>query len=159
MSANSASSSYTILFVEDDDLLRNVIAPVLISAGYRILTASNAAEALEVRARFAAPVHVLVTDVGLPGMNGEELSQRLTASEPGLRTIFTSGYADLTASYNIRSRISFLAKPFSMAALLGIVRKTLDLAVDETDSVPPLTTIVPFIDEPDSAQTGMTVAS
>lgn len=84
----------TILLVEDEVFVREVTQEVLEMAGYTVITACDAAEAIRVFERHNNLVHLLVTDVVMPGMNGRELANRLLMRRPDLKTIFISGYAD-----------------------------------------------------------------
>jgi len=118
----------TILFVEDEDFLRTVVADVLTGAGYHVLAASNGVEATEVRAQYHGPLHLLLTDFCMPLKNGEILAEELRAAEPDLRTIFISGYGDMAEGAAPSDRISFLPKPFSIRALISKIRETLDTA-------------------------------
>ena len=110
----------TILLVEDDASVRNFAARVLREAGYTVVEASNGLEALQLAAeRQESPIHLLVADVVMPHMGGEELAQHLKAAHPGLRAIFISGY---TAQATVRSEapdeaVEFLQKPFTATTL------------------------------------------
>lgn len=84
----------TILLVEDELFVRDVTQELLEMCGYTVLTACDAAEGIRVFDRHKGPVHLLVTDVVMPGMNGRELAKRLMVRCPELKTIFISGYAD-----------------------------------------------------------------
>ncbi len=118
----------TILVVEDQHELRSLICEVLGDAGHTVLAAANGLEALARAESHAGPVQLLLTDVVMPGMNGRELAQRLTALRPGLRVLFVSGYAsDVIAKHGVlEERVNLLEKPFSRASLLRRVRGVLD---------------------------------
>jgi two-component system cell cycle sensor histidine kinase/response regulator CckA len=122
----SSTELKTILFVEDEDFLRTVISEVLTNAGYRVLTASNGLEALSVRAQFAGPLDLLLTDFCMPLKNGEDLALELMALEPGLKTIFTSGYGDIRETGEAIPHITFLPKPFSIKTLIRKIHETID---------------------------------
>ena len=118
----------TILVVEDNDLVRELICSVLGHAGYRILEARNGAHALRVYQEFAGTVHLLVTDVVMPGMmSGRELAQRLTALSPNLKVLYLSGYTDNTIVHRgvLEPGIAFLQKPFTADVLTEKVRQVL----------------------------------
>jgi len=116
-----------ILLVEDEALVRRVTAEVLASAGYRLLIARNAAEAVQVCCRGLVPVDLLLTDVVLPGKNGRELAGECRALYPGIRVLLISGYAEqLALSETSGEGHEYLAKPFSTYALLRKVREVLD---------------------------------
>jgi PAS domain S-box-containing protein len=121
------AGSETILVVEDADVLRPLLLAVLESYGYRVLIAASGAEALEIAARERESIHLLITDVVMPGMNGRELAERLQADLPGLRVLFTSGYpADQTIRRGIaEGRVSFIQKPYHPDELARIVRRIL----------------------------------
>jgi CheY-like chemotaxis protein len=118
----------TILVVEDQAELRSLICEVLGDAGHTVLAAANGLEALARAESHAGPVHLLLTDVVMPGMNGRELAERLTALRPELRVLFVSGYArDVIAKRGVlEERVDLLEKPFSRANLLRRVRRALD---------------------------------
>ncbi len=106
--------SETILLVEDDESVRKLTAQMLKHLGYTVLIAQNGGEALEI-ARSGRRIHLLLTDVVLPGMNGQEIAEQIRAFQPEIKTVFMSGYpgrvtADLGVS---EANVSFLQKPFS----------------------------------------------
>jgi two-component system, cell cycle sensor histidine kinase and response regulator CckA len=84
----------TILLVEDEAAVRGLVREILSRLGYRVLVASDGIEALAVSQRFAEPIHLLLTDVIMPGMDGRELAERMMVARPDTRTLFMSGYAD-----------------------------------------------------------------
>ena len=115
-----------ILLVEDEAFVRRVTAEVLESAGYRLLIAENAAEALQVCRQGAIPPHLLLTDVVLPGKNGRELARECRALFPLLGVLLISGYAEqLALSESGDDGHEYLAKPFSTHTLLRKVREVL----------------------------------
>lgn len=125
--------SETVLLVEDDPSVSALIRLTLQNAGYRILAADTGRSALALWEENGARVNLLLTDLVMPdGVSGSDLADRLTARRPRLPVVFTSGYSsevagrDLGAS-ELQGR-HFLAKPFTGAALLGIVRRALDAA-------------------------------
>jgi PAS domain S-box-containing protein len=120
--------SETILLVEDEGQLRVLARDILRGAGYQVLDAPNAAEALRVAERHAGPVHLLLTDVVMPHTGGRELARRLAASRPRMRVLYMSGYTDdaIVQHGVVDPGISFLPKPITPDALLGKVREALD---------------------------------
>jgi CheY-like chemotaxis protein len=118
----------TILVVEDHAEVRELVVAALEARGYRILAASDAEQAAILAREHARPVHLLITDVVLPGQNGRGLADRLSAEQPGLRVLFTSGYTqDVIAHRGIlEAGIDYLAKPFSPDDLARRVRAILD---------------------------------
>jgi PAS domain S-box-containing protein len=116
----------TILLVEDDPAVRQLSERILRTAGYRVLVGVDGEDALAV-AGAHADIDLLVTDVVMPGMNGQQLADRLTDLRPGLPVIFTSAYTRgvLTDTGDDRT-VAFLDKPFTAAALTAKVRSVLD---------------------------------
>jgi two-component system, cell cycle sensor histidine kinase and response regulator CckA len=115
----------TILFVEDEEFVRDVTREVLLSAGYKVLTAGNASEALVAYGEHSGEVELLLTDVILPGATGRTLAARLVLKNPGLSVLFVTGYAEQMAVRE-SEHASCLAKPFSTGVLLRKVREALD---------------------------------
>jgi len=92
------NGSEMILLVEDQEAVRQLMKRILEVHGYQILEAGNSAEALDIVRKYSGEIHLLLTDVVLPGINGKELSERLKALRPKLKVLFTSGYtADIIA--------------------------------------------------------------
>ncbi len=120
-----------ILLVEDEAFVREVTGEVLRSAGYRVLAAKNAAEAVRLYSAHQdanrGEVELLLTDVVLPGESGRALSRRLQRENPGLKILLVSGYAEQLALSEAQ-REEFLAKPFSTEVLLRRVRQLLHRA-------------------------------
>jgi two-component system, cell cycle sensor histidine kinase and response regulator CckA len=127
-------SRETVLLVEDEDLVRVLAKRVLERAGFTVLTAENAEQAMALSADHVGPIDLLLTDVIMPRILGPELALRLEILRPGLRVLFTSGYtagsAGLTASMPADAR--FIDKPFSPSDLVEAVRAAID------DMSPPL---------------------
>jgi signal transduction histidine kinase/ActR/RegA family two-component response regulator len=126
--ADSPGGDETILIVDDEDSLVGVTKRMLDAVGYVTLTATNGPEALRLVQARPAPIHLLVTDVVMPGMSGPELAARLAATHPETRVLFTSGYADdgrLREALEDRSAM-LLGKPYSASELRRVVRDVLD---------------------------------
>jgi CheY-like chemotaxis protein len=120
----------TILLVEDEAFVRKVTAEVLESAGYRLVIAGDAGEALAYRGHLA-PVDLLLADVIMPGMSGCELAAELTSVYPSTRVLLMSGYTGQLIDRELPScGWERLAKPFSIHTLLSRVREVLDKPVD-----------------------------
>jgi PAS domain S-box-containing protein len=119
--------SETVLLVEDEAAVREVTREQLESLGYRVLSCADAAEALAACAGRADPLHLLLTDVVMPGMNGRELAERLTQGRPGLRVLYTSGYGeDVIARHGVlEPGVLLLQKPYPLTKLAGLVRTAL----------------------------------
>ena len=120
--------SETVLICEDDPAVRRLAARMLSRAGYAVLQAKDGEEALRADTEHPHPIHVLLTDVIMPGMNGQELSEALTDRRPELKTIFFSGYAaDLISDRGLlREHVEFIRKPFVREELLERLRQVLD---------------------------------
>ena len=126
--AEATGGTETILAVEDEPALRELVQVVLESAGYRVLLAENGQNALALFAEHADEIDLLITDMVMPGgINGRELAARLQTQKPGLRAVFTSGYSsDLMGDDAPHSNeIDFLQKPYDPDTLLRLVRACL----------------------------------
>jgi two-component system, cell cycle sensor histidine kinase and response regulator CckA len=112
--------SETILLVEDETAVRHFARRALEANGYCVLVAADGAEALSIAEQHAGPIHLLLTDVVMPGIGGPELARRLSAARPTLRVLFSSGYTDdETVRQGVReSGTAFLQKPFAPEDLL-----------------------------------------
>lgn len=120
--------SETILLVEDAELVRTLAWDVLLASGYRVLQAANADSALAICERNKHRIDLLLSDVVMPGMNGNELAQHLLTLHPEMRVLFMSGYTEDTIIHHgvLDEGINFLQKPFSPGALAVKVREVLD---------------------------------
>jgi PAS domain S-box-containing protein len=115
----------TLLFVEDDDLLRHLTVAELASHGYRLIEASNGDEALKAVKVHTGPIHLLITDVIMPQMNGVELARRLHEIRPDAKVLYISGYMhDSLPSRDPSAQV--LLKPFTSDVLVARVRALLD---------------------------------
>ncbi len=123
--------SETILVVEDHDDVRKLIVQILRAHGYRVLEAANGDQALDEAARHPEVLHLIITDVVMPGMPGPELARRLTSVHPGTRILFTSGYSETRKG--LESSVPYIAKPFTPASLVGKVREVLAGEIQEPD--------------------------
>ena len=128
VAAPPALGSETVLLVEDESDLRELAGEVLAARGYAVLQAGAPAEALQLAERHAGPIHLLVTDVVMPGMSGRELADRLLRAYPALRVLFMSGYTDTAIVHHavLDPGTPFLHKPFTPDALARKVRDVLD---------------------------------
>lgn len=124
----SCRGTETILLVEDQDAVRSYARAVLTDSGYHVIEASSAEAALDIAVRRQTAIHLLVTDVVLPGLNGSALATHLMASQPGLKVIFISGYSADAISHRgvLTAGAVFLPKPFSPADLTTKIREVLD---------------------------------
>ncbi len=122
--------SETVLVVEDEPALGDIVRQSLQALGYTVLLAPQAEAALEVSRRHEGPIALLITDVVMPGMGGSQLAKRLAASRPETRTLFMSGFTDDAVLLQgvATDSLSFLEKPFTGVALARKVRAVLDRA-------------------------------
>jgi PAS domain S-box-containing protein len=126
--AHALTGTETILVAEDDDLLRPLIRSILEVHGYQVLDAPNAQAAL-VRAReHPGEIHLLVTDVVMPGQSGRQLARQLLDVRPNLRVLYVSGYTDDAIVHHgmLEPGLHYLQKPFTPATLAAKVREVLD---------------------------------
>jgi PAS domain S-box-containing protein len=117
----------TILLVEDQKAVRGFTKAALEKSGYHVIEASSGDDALAIAQQHPGPIHLLLTDVVMPGMNGRELSEHLKELRPNLKVLFVSGYsADVIAHRGVVERgVALLSKPFSSAELAAKVREVL----------------------------------
>ena len=118
----------TILVVEDEDLVLDVASRILTRHGYRVLAARGGAEALELIGEHRETIHLLLTDVVMPGLTGKQVAERVTELRPGIRVLYMSGYPEsvITSQGVVQRGIHLVSKPFVAADLLDHVRATLD---------------------------------
>jgi two-component system, cell cycle sensor histidine kinase and response regulator CckA len=123
-----AGGRETILVVDDEPTLRQMIRMALKHFGYDVLDASSGQQAIELFEQAGRPVDLLLTDVVMPdGMSGQDLAEKMSARLPKLRVIYTSGYrVDLVKGLEGQEGMVFLQKPFSMQKLGAVVRESLD---------------------------------
>ncbi len=124
----SLAGKETVLIVEDEEQILNLAREILSDYGYQVLTARSPGEACLLVEKHAGEIHLLVTDVIMPGMNGKELQERVTKIKPDIKTMFMSGYtANIMAHRGlIGEDVEFLQKPFSVQALAEKVRRVLN---------------------------------
>ncbi|HXO43753.1 MAG TPA: response regulator [Thermoanaerobaculia bacterium] len=117
-----------LLLVEDEDSIREPATEILESRGYLVLPACGGAEALAVAQAHAGPIDLMITDVVMPGMNGNQLAEELRSSRPGMRVLFISGYPEDAIAHHgvLDTDKAFLQKPCPAAVLLRTVREVLD---------------------------------
>jgi PAS domain S-box-containing protein len=126
--AGHAKAGETVLVVEDEKILRALIETILLQQGYTVLKAADGRAALRLAQSTAQPIHLVVTDVVMPGMSGRQLADQLRALCAGLKVLFISGYTDeaLLRQGNLGPGTGFLDKPFAPEKLLHQVRAVLD---------------------------------
>ncbi len=118
----------TVLLSEDEPGVRALVRKILIKQGYTVLEARNGHEAWLINGQHEGPIHLLVTDVVMPEMNGRDLAARVMAVRSGIKVLFVSGYSNdaIVQQSEVQSGIAFLQKPFSPATLARKVRQVLD---------------------------------
>lgn len=122
------SASETVLLVEDEEVVRSLLLEVLEDEGYHVLPASSGAEALDLSASYKGHIHLLITDVVMPGMSGTQLVKQLAARSGDVKVLYMSGYTD-DAIVNhgvLDPGVSFLQKPFTPNGVLLKVREVLN---------------------------------
>jgi two-component system cell cycle sensor histidine kinase/response regulator CckA len=131
--APKALGTETILVVEDQAEVRAVTRNTLLRQGYVVLEAASGAQALSLLETHRGAVHLLLTDVVMPGMSGRDLAQQIVALRPGLRVLYTSGYTDDTIVHHgiLEPGMAFIQKPFTPSALLHTIRDLLDAGASE----------------------------
>ena len=127
--ASPPRGTETVLLVEDEASLRGVMRETLQGAGYHVLESGTAEEALTVATGHAGAIHLLLTDVVMPGASGEKLESQLRGTRPGVRVVYMSGYTDEAISRHgvLEPGRHFLQKPFAAEVLLREVRRALDV--------------------------------
>ncbi len=125
---DAARGTETVLVCEDDETVRRLTVSILRRAGYRVLSAANARQGLDLALSQPAPLDLLITDVVMPDMNGKQLSDALRLTQAGVRTLYISGYAasTLTQCGICSVEAQLLEKPFQACALLEATRRALD---------------------------------
>jgi PAS domain S-box-containing protein len=134
--AGAAGRGETILLVEDEAAVRDLVATALGDRGYRLLTAADAEEALQKEREHAGPIDLLITDVVMRGQRGPELARRIREHRPSIPVLFMSGYPDdaLSASGTLNGGTAFLQKPFRVSALGAKVAEVLGAATSTPES-------------------------
>ena len=124
-----SSGTETILLVEDSKLLARVTRDFLVSAGYRVLMAAEAAEALHIASEYSGRIHLLLTDVVMPHMNGRELSEELLKKRPQVKVLYMSGHTAGVISQNalLGEDVAFIEKPFTHEGLARKIRQLLEV--------------------------------
>jgi CheY-like chemotaxis protein len=120
--------SEVVLLVEDEDNIREPAVEILESRGYKVLSAQDASQALTVADNHRGPIHILVTDVVMPGRSGNWLAEQLSIRRPGIRVLYMSGYPEDSISHHgvLAPSEHFLQKPFPPGQFLEKVREVLE---------------------------------
>ncbi len=133
----SPRGTETILLVEDEDLVRGLVREALQSGGYAVLDACDGNEALQVSERHEGPIHLLMTDMVMPGMSGVELAKRLAPLRPQTKVLYMSGYTEHSMLQEgvLNSGAAFVQKPVSLIALGQKVREVLTAPATGADGM------------------------
>ncbi len=128
LSLDTARGTETILLAEDEADVRNLAVRILSGQGYQVLAAANGLEALEIGYKHRGTIHLLLTDVVMPQMNGHELAEQLRSRWPEVRVLYISGYSDDVIAFHgvLQEGATILSKPFTPEALAQKVRAVLD---------------------------------
>jgi hypothetical protein len=120
-------SKATILVVDDEASLRRLLVEQLRSEGYKVLEAGYGLEALEVARTSDEPIHLVLSDIRMPGMLGTELAKRMVAEHPSVRVVLMSAHVldDLTTISDSRGVVQVLSKPFDGQRLLAVIKLVL----------------------------------
>jgi CheY-like chemotaxis protein len=127
----SHSGSETILLVEDEPGVRHLVRRVLVGRGYKVLEARDVADAAEISSTFSGTIHLLLSDIVMPGLSGPDLAQRIVAHRADIRVLYMSGFSNRlkTEHGSLSAGVTILHKPFTPETLVRAVRDCLDVAV------------------------------
>jgi CheY-like chemotaxis protein len=118
---------YTVLVVDDEEAVRRLASRMLTWGGYQALEARHGREALATIEQHAGPIHLVLTDIKMPGMNGRELGREIESRWPDKRILYMSGFAsEVFQGGLLEAGAPFLAKPFTQEDLTGKVRGLLE---------------------------------
>jgi two-component system, cell cycle sensor histidine kinase and response regulator CckA len=126
-SRSAVGGSETVLLVEDEESVRQLVRETLASKGYHVLEAENGQSGLAVAAAHRGKIDLIITDVVMPGMSGRELADQLVVARPEVRVLYLSGYTEdtIVSEGAIESGKAFLQKPFTLQSLSRKVREVL----------------------------------
>jgi DNA-binding NtrC family response regulator len=120
----------TVLVVEDEDAVRRLIADLLKTSGYEVLEAAHAEDAMSIASSRSEAIHLLLTDMVMPGMSGRKLADSLRELHPESKVLLMSGYSEvLTAENAMSPEIRYLQKPFTPEQLTRVVSETIAAAL------------------------------
>ena len=127
---NGSEGAARVLVVDDEPAVRVVTKRILQRSGYAVLEAAGGVEALDTLREHPGPIHLLLTDVIMPEMNGRDVAQRVRAQRPGIRVVYMSAYSPEAIAHDglLDEGAAFVRKPFESGLLLQTVRRTLDTA-------------------------------
>jgi two-component system cell cycle sensor histidine kinase/response regulator CckA len=148
--APTLRGSETVLLVEDAQPLRALAQLFLKENGYHVLTAADGAEAEQVAAQYPGPIHLLLTDVVMPGINGRVLAERLAPRHPDMKVLYMSGYTDtFIAGHGVlEAGTHLLHKPFTEEALMRKVRELLGAGKEQKKTDDSVTMEAPLVEDP-----------
>ena len=133
---SALTGNETILLVEDEPAILKMTKMMLERKGYLVLSAATPADAIHIADAYVGKIHLLITDVVMPGMNGRDLAKKITAIFPEIKLLFMSGYAANAISHQgvLDDKIAFMQKPFSMNKLAEKIRRVIDEppSIDQT---------------------------
>ncbi len=116
----------TVLLVDDEADVRRLVGRILLRQGYILLEAADGAEAMRISEGHGGPIHLLLTDLVMPGIGGGELAEQLSHLRPEMRVLFMSGRIEESELQNVaKFTTAFIPKPFTPDALIGKVRDVL----------------------------------
>jgi two-component system cell cycle sensor histidine kinase/response regulator CckA len=117
----------TVLLVEDEESLRELVGELLEANGYQVLMAEDPTKAIETAERHGGVIHLLLTDVLMPGLNGRELAQRVKDLRPGIRVLYMSGHTEdsIAQSGLVEPGALLISKPFTQESLARKLREAL----------------------------------
>jgi two-component system, cell cycle sensor histidine kinase and response regulator CckA len=118
--------SETILLVEDEQPIRQLVRKVLARYGYDVLEASDVTHALEIAHRHAAPIHLLLSDIVMPDLSGPDLAQRVLQHRPEIKVLYMSGFSNRLVVGELNAQVRVLEKPFTPERLATKVREALE---------------------------------
>ncbi len=117
----------TILLVEDEESLRTLTKSILEQGGYSVLEACNGTEAIEIARNSAMPIHLLLTDMVMPGLNGRAVAEKVTQMHPEIRVAYMSGYTGFSSGETASLNAVIIAKPFTRNVLLQKLSEAMDV--------------------------------
>jgi len=126
--AKTTKGSETILIAEDDEMVRSLVKETLVGHGYRVLDAAGPVEAQKISETWRGTIHLLITDVVMPKINGCDLAARLNKRRSDMKVLYMSGYTDGAVVNNgiLQKEVAFLQKPFTPGGLAEKVREVLE---------------------------------
>jgi PAS domain S-box-containing protein len=116
-----------VLLVEDEEAVRDLVRTILAGQGYEVIIATDPQHAEDIASKFPGEIHLLLTDMVMPGISGRELASRIMISRPGIRVLYMSGYTEnvMTSGGMLEQGLAFLQKPFSPAVLIRKIHEIL----------------------------------